>query len=187
MQKLSNNIKLLNKLLKNGINIIDPDTVYIEGKIKIGEGTIVYPNVYLIDSIIGINCIIGPTVQIVESKIGKDVYVGFTAQIKRSRIGDGVHMAHHGYLGDAIVGKNVNVGAGFIICNYDGKEKHQTIIEDDVFLGSNSTVIAPNKIGRGCFIAAGSVIPANTHVGKNNLVISREKKIILKKINNSKI
>jgi bifunctional UDP-N-acetylglucosamine pyrophosphorylase/glucosamine-1-phosphate N-acetyltransferase len=122
-------------------------------------------------------------VEIVDSKIGDKAEILFTAQIKRCTIGLNFFMHHHSYIGDAKVGNNVNVGAGFIVCNYDGKDKHKTIIGDDVFLGSNSVVIAPNKIERGVFIAAGSVIPANTKTGKNNLIICREKEILIKKIN----
>jgi bifunctional UDP-N-acetylglucosamine pyrophosphorylase/glucosamine-1-phosphate N-acetyltransferase len=187
MQKLSNNKKLLIKLLKAGVDIIDPESVYIEGEVKVGALTTILPNVCLTDVIIGKNCIIGPVVQIVDSRIGNDVYIGFTAQIKRCIIKDGVHMAHHSYLGDSQVGKNANISAGAITCNYDGKNKHKTVIGENAFIGSNVCLIAPNKIGKGVFIAAGSVIPANTKTGENNLIICREKEMIIKKLKNNKI
>lgn len=182
MQRLSDNKKLLKKLDKAGVMIIDPDVVYVEGEIKIGQGTTVYPNVYLTDAIIGKDCKIGPVAEIADCKIGDNSSLLFGAQIKRSTVGPNFKMKHHGYIGDAKIGRNVNVGAGFIVCNSDGKNKHQTIIGDNVFLGSNSIVIAPNKIGAGCYIAANSTIRSNTTTGRNNLLICRESELVIKKL-----
>lgn len=181
MQKLSLNKKLLNKLIKSGVTIVDPEAAYVEGEIKIGKGTKIFPNTFLDSVKIGKNCAIGPVAQIIKSKIGDNNIVGFTAQIKRSTIGKGCHFHHHCYIGDTKMGNDVNIAAGVITCNYDGKEKYKTIIGDNVFIGSNVCLIAPLIVGKGSYIAAGSTIKANTKTGKDSLIICREKDLIIKK------
>jgi bifunctional UDP-N-acetylglucosamine pyrophosphorylase/glucosamine-1-phosphate N-acetyltransferase len=92
------------------------------------------------------------------SKIGRDVKVGNFVEFKKARIGAGTKVAHLSYIGDADIGANVNVGCGFITCNYDGERKWRTVVEDDVFIGSDSQTVAPVKIGRGAYIGSGSTI-----------------------------
>lgn len=181
MQKLSSNKELLKSLLAEGVKIIDPDAVYIKGEIKIGSGTTIYPQVFLTDSQIGKNCFIGPVAQIIDSSIGNDVRVGFTAQIKRSQLGNNIKMQHHSYLGDAQVKDNVNIAAGVITCNFDGKNKNRTVIGEGAFIGCNVNLVAPLVIGKGCFIAAGSTIKANINTGEDNLIICREKEMYIRK------
>lgn len=107
---------------------------------------------------IGKNCKIGPFARIREKVIlGDGVRIG-NPEIKNSIIGKNAKIPHFAYIGDAEIGENVNIGAGTVICNYDGKRKHKTIIEDGVFIGSNTTLIAPVKIGKNAYVAAGSTI-----------------------------
>lgn len=182
MQKLSQNKRLLLELQTSGVKIIDPDSVYIKENLKIGKGTVIYPQTFLTNAEIGENCTIGPVAQILNSALGDKCYVGFTAQIKRSKIGDNFKMHHHSYVGDARIGNFVNISAGAITCNYDGNAKSQTVIMDNVFIGSNVNLIAPIVIGKGCFIAAGSTLKSGIETGEGNLIICREKEIYIKKL-----
>jgi bifunctional N-acetylglucosamine-1-phosphate-uridyltransferase/glucosamine-1-phosphate-acetyltransferase GlmU-like protein len=130
------------KHLLNGVNITDPYNVYIDAQVEIGAGTKIGPGVVLRG----------------ETKIGKNCRVTNFVEIKKSTIGDGTKISHMSYIGDATIGKNCNIGCGVIFCNYDGKQKHQTTIGDNAFVGSNSNLVAPLVIGENAFIAAGSTI-----------------------------
>ena len=99
--------------------------------------------------------------------------IGNFVEIKKSKIGEGSKANHHAYLGDANIGKKVNVGAGTITCNYDGKLKHKTKIDDGSFIGTNSSLVAPLKIGKKAYVAAGSVI--TTDVPSDALAFGRSK------------
>jgi bifunctional UDP-N-acetylglucosamine pyrophosphorylase/glucosamine-1-phosphate N-acetyltransferase len=92
------------------------------------------------------------------SRVGEGAHVGNFVELKKTSLGRGAKAGHLAYLGDATIGDRVNVGAGVITCNYDGVTKHQTIIEDDVFVGSDSQLVAPVTIGRGAYVAAGSSV-----------------------------
>ena len=111
--------------------------------------------------------------------IGKSVKVGNFVEIKKSNIGDFSKINHLTYVGDTVMGKNCNIGAGTITCNYDGKAKHKTVIGNNVFIGSNCALVAPIKIKNNAFIAAGSTISNN--VGENDFSIARAKQKIVKK------
>ena len=148
----------------------------IKGKSSIGSGSIIEPNSVITDSVIGNsvhikpscvmqdasvgdNAVVGPFAHLrPHANLGEDVKVGNYVEIKKSTIGKGSKVSHLTYIGDAIVGEGVNVGAGTITCNYDGKNKHQTIIEDGVFIGSNTALVAPVRIGKKALIGAGSTI-----------------------------
>jgi bifunctional UDP-N-acetylglucosamine pyrophosphorylase/glucosamine-1-phosphate N-acetyltransferase len=105
------------------------------------------------------------------SLIGSRARIGNFVEVKKSTIGEGSKANHLAYIGDATVGRDVNIGAGVIICNYDGYDKHPTVIEDNVFVGSDSQLVAPVKIGRGALVAAGSTITGD--VPADALAISR--------------
>ncbi len=157
--------------------------VTLEGNTRIGSGSVIRPGARIENSIIGSNvevldsCLItdssvgnqttvGPFARIREhSVIGEKCRVGNFVEIKKSSLGSGTKAAHLAYLGDATIGQNVNIGAGVITCNYDGTHKHATIIEDDVFVGTDSQLIAPVTIGRGAYVAAGSSITDNVPAG----------------------
>ena len=132
---------------------------------------------YLLDS----NSSIGPNARIRPiSTIGKNVKIGNYVEIKNSKIGNKSSVSHLSYIGDSYIGKNVNIGAGTITCNYDGKKKNKTIIRDNVFVGSNSSLIAPIKIESNTTIGAGSVITQN--IPSKSLAIERSKLKIVRKL-----
>jgi bifunctional UDP-N-acetylglucosamine pyrophosphorylase/glucosamine-1-phosphate N-acetyltransferase len=170
--------------------------VYLEGNTRVGKGCTIYPNVRVQDSTIGDEAIIrdstliedsvvkkrafiGPFARIRPgSYIGEDARIGNFVEVKQSIIGSGTKAGHLSYLGDAKIGNNVNIGAGMITCNYDGYKKCITVIEDDVFVGSDSQLIAPVKIGKGAFIGAGSTITQD--VPSMALALSRVKQLNIK-------
>ena len=134
---------------------------------------------------IGHNCLIGPSARIrPKTIIANNVKIGNFVEVKNSQIGENSSVAHLSYIGDTTIGKKVNIGAGTITCNYDGKNKNKTFIDDNSFIGSNSSLIAPIKIGKNVTIAAGSVIDKN--VKSSNLAIERSKLLILSKKRRSK-
>ncbi|AIY86830.1 MULTISPECIES: bifunctional UDP-N-acetylglucosamine diphosphorylase/glucosamine-1-phosphate N-acetyltransferase GlmU [unclassified Thermotoga] len=154
--------------------VIHPMT-FIEGRTRVGENCEIGPMTRIVDCEIGNNvkitrseCFksvieddvsVGPFARLREGTIlKKSSKIGNFVEIKKSTIGEGTKAQHLSYIGDAFVGKNVNVGAGTITCNYDGKKKNPTFIEDGAFIGSNSSLVAPVRIGEGALIGAGSVI-----------------------------
>ncbi|ATP38611.1 bifunctional UDP-N-acetylglucosamine diphosphorylase/glucosamine-1-phosphate N-acetyltransferase GlmU [Solibacillus sp. R5-41] len=149
--------------------------VIIEGKTVIGEDCHIGPNSHIVQSIIGnstkihssvvLNSRVGDETSVgpfahlrPDSSLGNHVKIGNFVEVKKSTLGDDTKVSHLSYIGDAEIGNNVNVGCGSITVNYDGKNKFKTIIEDDVFVGCNSNLVAPVKLGKGSFIAAGSTI-----------------------------
>lgn len=167
---------------------IYPD-VFLEGKTKIGRGCAIYPNVRIIDSVVKdgavikdstviegsvimAGAVVGPFAHIRPgSEIGAGAKIGNFVEVKKSTIGRRTKASHLSYLGDASIGNDVNIGAGTITCNYDGKEKHGTTIEDRVFVGSDTQFIAPVRVGRGAYIGAGSTITKS--VPPKALAVSR--------------
>ena len=142
----------------------------------IAEGTQIAPYSHIDDSVIGADCHIGPYARLRPgSKLHNDVHVGNFVEVKNSEIGFKSKANHLSYIGDANIGERVNVGAGTITCNYDGANKFRTIIEDDVFIGSDTQLVAPVTIAKGSTIGAGSTITRNTPAGE--LTLSRSKQM----------
>jgi bifunctional UDP-N-acetylglucosamine pyrophosphorylase/glucosamine-1-phosphate N-acetyltransferase len=110
------------------------------------------------------------------SEIGENAHVGNFVEIKKTRMGKGSKANHLTYLGDAEIGDGVNIGAGTIICNYDGVHKHPTVIEDGVFVGSDSTLVAPVRIGKGAYVGAASCITED--VPADSLALARARQIV---------
>jgi bifunctional UDP-N-acetylglucosamine pyrophosphorylase/glucosamine-1-phosphate N-acetyltransferase len=172
--------------------ILHPN-VYLEGHTTIGSGCEIQCGVRIVNSALEDNvfvnsyCVItdshiargaklGPFAHIrPDSHVGEDAHIGNFVELKKTALGRGSKANHLAYLGDAVIGENVNVGAGTITCNYDGKKKHQTTIEDGAFIGSDSQLVAPVTIGKGAYVAAGSSITENVPAG--SLAISRGKQI----------
>ncbi len=141
------------------------------------EGGAFVESSYVLSSIVGSFSTVGPNAYIRPgSHIGSNCRIGNFVEIKNSEIGDGTKIAHLTYVGDAKVGSNCNLGCGVVIANYDGKNKHKTVIGDGAFIGSNCNLIAPIKIGDNAFVAAGSTI--TDAVPDNALAIARERQII---------
>jgi bifunctional UDP-N-acetylglucosamine pyrophosphorylase/glucosamine-1-phosphate N-acetyltransferase len=144
--------------------------------VKVETGTIIFPFSLIENADIGRNCRIGPFCRIRPgTSLANEVHIGNFVEVKNSSINTGSKANHLSYIGDTTVGKKVNVGAGTITCNYDGANKFQTIIEDNVFIGSDTQLIAPVKIAKGSTIGAGSTITRNTP--PEELTLSRTKQI----------
>lgn len=144
--------------------------------VKVAAGTLIAPFSLIEDAEIGKNCRIGPYARIRPGTLlASEVHIGNFVEVKNSSIAAGSKANHLSYIGDTIVGKNVNIGAGTITCNYDGANKHQTIIEDDVFIGSDSQLIAPVTVAKGATIGAGSTITKDTP--PESLTLSRAKQM----------
>lgn len=136
---------------------IGPNTVIRDA--EIGAGTQILPNCVIEETRIGAHCRIGPFARLRPgNRLADHVHVGNFVEIKQSEIGEGSKTNHLTYIGDATVGRGVNVGAGTITCNYDGANKHRTVIGDNAFIGSNAALVAPVVIGAGATVGAGSVI-----------------------------
>lgn len=126
---------------------------------EIGRGSLVYSHCVIDDAMIGANCRVGPFARVrPRTVMSEGAHIGNFVEVKNSRIGNKSKANHLSYVGDSDVGANVNIGAGTITCNYDGANKYRTIIEDDVFIGSDTQLVAPVKVGRGATIGAGTTI-----------------------------
>ncbi|MFQ3307708.1 MAG: bifunctional UDP-N-acetylglucosamine pyrophosphorylase/glucosamine-1-phosphate N-acetyltransferase [Candidatus Midichloriaceae bacterium] len=190
--------KITCDLLDNGVLLIKPETSYFSKNIMIERDVTIYPNVFIgngtklhtgvtIKSFSHIeqaeikkDSVIGPYARIRPNTIiGEDSKIGNFVEIKNSSIMNGVKMGHLSYVGDATIGENVNIGAGTIFCNYDGKKKHKSVVEENVFIGSNTSIISPVIIKKNSKIGAGSVITKD--IGEEELAIGRSKQINIKK------
>jgi len=141
---------------------------------KIGDHAEIKANTIIEDAVIGSHTTIGPFARIrPETEVGNSARIGNFVEIKKSSIDEGSKVPHLSYVGDSTIGKNVNIGAGVITCNYDGVNKHQTIIEDGVFVGSDTQLIAPVTVGENATIGAGSTITQD--VPSEKLTLSRKK------------
>ena len=198
--------KFRNYFLSLGVTLLDPDTNYFSHDTMIEKDVIIHPNVvigegvkikknaevfsfsHLTHCIVNENVKIGPFARIRgSSNIGKNSKIGNFVEVKKARLEKNVKINHLSYIGDSHIGSETNIGAGTITCNFDGYIKHDTIIGKNSFIGSNSTLIAPIKIGDNSTVAAGSVITEN--VQKNSLSIARNRQInkknkSIKKIDN---
>jgi bifunctional UDP-N-acetylglucosamine pyrophosphorylase/glucosamine-1-phosphate N-acetyltransferase len=154
-----------------GPNVVLRDVV-------IGADTVIHPNSVLEQSELGAGCVIGPYARVRPgSKLGANVHIGNFVELKKTQIADGSKANHLTYLGDAVIGKGVNVGAGTITCNYDGVNKSTTTIDDGAFIGSGNMLVAPVRIGKDATTGAGSTITKDAPDGQ--LTLSRGKQMTL--------
>ena len=171
--------------------VIEPN-VYLKGDTVIGENVtigfcteivnskiadnVVIKHSVITDSTIGEGTNVGPFAYVRPNcNVGKNVKIGDFVEIKNSNIDDGTKLAHLTCVGDADVGKNINFGCGTVVVNYDGKKKHRTIIEDNAFIGCNTNLVSPVKVGKNAYTAAGSTITED--VPENALAIARERQV----------
>ncbi len=185
-----NQENLRKKAIKSGVNLIAPETIFLSNDTKFGKNVTINPYV-----VIGKKVKIGNNVEIlsfshiegakIESKVTIGPYarirsgthlmpgvrIGNFVETKKSKIKSNSKVNHLSYIGDSEIGKNTNVGAGTITCNYDGVKKNKTIISDNVFIGSNSSLVAPVKINKKSIVGAGSVITKD--VKENSLALER--------------
>ncbi len=200
MKQLQTNklqILLRNKFLKSKVNMIAPDTIYFSKDTKIGKNVTIEPYVVIGSKVkIGNNVIIKSFSHLENCKIENKVEIGPYArirpgttlkegskignfvEIKKSTLGKKSKVNHLTYIGDTSIGKSVNVGAGTITCNYDGIKKYKTTIKDNVFIGSNSSLVAPITLAENSIVGAGSVITRN--VSKKSLALTRSQQLEVK-------
>ena len=163
--------------MKNGVTIEDTHNTYIYDDVEIGRDTVIHPNTTIKSgTTIGENCEIGPNSYIREGcHLANNVKVGSFVELKKAIIGEGTKVPHLSYMGDCEIGSKTNIGCGTITCNYDGANKHKTIIGDNAFVGSNVNFVAPIKVGNNVTIGAGSTITEDVPDG--SLAIARERQM----------
>jgi len=176
--------RIMERLMASGVTIQDPATTTIYPDVKIGRDTVIYPNTIIESDVrIGSGCHIGPFARLRGgTRIGDKSEVGNFVELVRSRIANSTKIKHHTYLGDATVGKNVNIGAGTITANYDGKNKNKTFIGDGAFVGVGAILIAPVKIGKKALVGAGAVILRGTVVRDGATVVGVPAKILRRRV-----
>ena len=189
--------KLRNQAMKMGVTIKAPETVFLSEDTKFGKNVVINPYVvigkktkignnveilpftHIENAILESNVNVGPFSRIRPgSVLSKGSRVGNFVEIKKSKIGINSKINHLSYVGDAKIGKNVNIGAGTITCNYDGKKKNKTNISDGAFIGSNTSLVAPIKIGKKAVVGAGSALTKN--VKNKSLALTRSSQIEIK-------
>jgi bifunctional UDP-N-acetylglucosamine pyrophosphorylase/glucosamine-1-phosphate N-acetyltransferase len=152
--------RIQQELMEHGVTIVDPENTWIDARAKIGQDTVIEPFVYIHGEVkIGRDCRIGPFAFLRHGTvIGDDVVLGVFTELKNASLADGVRARHHSYLGDAVIGRNVNVGAGSITANFDGENVNQTTVGDDCYIGSGAVLIAPLVLPSGANVGAGTVV-----------------------------
>ena len=157
--------RILNRLMDSGVTVVDPDNTYIDARAKIGKDTIIHPFTYISGRVtIGKSCSIGPFAYLRDGTVLEDdVVLGVFTEIKQSTLGFGSRVRHLSYIGDAQVGRKVNIGAGTIIANFDGAKVNQTVIDDNTYVASGSILVAPLHVPGNSQIAPGSVVNSRNH------------------------
>ena len=175
--------RILTRIMDSGVTVIDPDNTYIEHGVEIKKDTVIYPYTFIENNVkIGSNCSIGPFARLRPGTVvGDRVGIGNFVEIVRSSIGQETKIRHQCYIGDTVIGKNVNIGAGTIVANYDGSQKHKTVIEDNAFIGTGTILIAPVKVGKGAITGAGSVVTRNKNVPAGKTVAGIPARILAKR------
>ncbi len=193
-----NQEKLRNHAMKTGVTLKSPETVFLSNDTKFGKNVIINPYVvigkktkignnveifsftHIENASIGSNVNVGPFSRIRPGAfLSKGSRVGNFVEVKKSTVGKNSKINHLSYIGDSKIGKNVNIGAGTITCNYDGKRKNKTKISDGVFVGSNTALVAPIKIGKNAVVGAGSTLTRN--VKEKSLALTRSKQVEIRK------
>jgi len=192
-----NQEKLRNHAMKIGVTLISPETVFLSNDTKFGKNVVINPYVvigkktkignsveilpftHIENAILESNVNVGPFSRIRPgSFLSKGSRIGNFVEVKKSKLGKNSKVNHLSYIGDATIGKNVNIGAGTITCNYDGKRKNKTKILDGAFIGSNTSLIAPIKIGKKAVVGAGSALSKN--VKDKSLSFTRASQVVIK-------
>jgi bifunctional UDP-N-acetylglucosamine pyrophosphorylase/glucosamine-1-phosphate N-acetyltransferase len=165
--------RIQDRLMDEGVSIVDPRNTYIDGRAEIGRDSVIYPFSVITGNVqVGIGCKVGPFAHLRDGTILEDgVEVGAFVEVNRSTLGEGSKARHLAYLGDAKLGRSVNVGAGVITANFDGKDKHPSMIGDGAFLGSGSILVAPVNVGSNAVVGAGAVVTRNHDVLEGQTVI----------------
>lgn len=176
------NRRKIKELISGSVTVLDPATTFISPDAKIGKDTVIYPfTVIEKDVVIGKRCAIGPFCRLRPGTvIYDDVEIGNFVEVVRSTLRSRAKAKHLTYLGDAVVGKETNIGCGTITANYDGKRKSKTVIGDKVFVGSGTILVAPVKVGNGAMTGAGSVVLKNKNIPARAVVAGVPAKVLNK-------
>jgi bifunctional UDP-N-acetylglucosamine pyrophosphorylase/glucosamine-1-phosphate N-acetyltransferase len=152
--------RIQQELMENGVTIVDPDNTWIDARAQIGQDTVIEPFTYIHGEVkIGKGCRVGPFAYLRSGTVlENDVVLGVFTEVKNSTLADGVRTRHHSYIGDATVGRNVNIGAGSITANFDGEKISRTHIGNNCYIGSGSILVAPLELKDGSHISAGTVV-----------------------------
>jgi len=175
--------KINERLMRQGVSIVDPGSVFINYGVKIGVESVIYPFTVIEKNVkIGKRCSIGPFVHLREgTRVENDVLVGNFLEIARSSLAEKTLIKHFGYIGDARIGRKANIGAGVVTANFDGRRKYTTVIKEGAFIGSDTVLVAPVKVGRDAETGAGSVILKHKNVPDRSVVVGVPARILRKK------
>ncbi len=174
--------RITEELMDQGVAVIDPKTTFINCGVSVGAETTIYPFTFIESGVkIGKDCSVGPFCHLREGSVVKDgAKVGNFTEMVRSSIGEETLFKHFGYLGDTTVGKKVNIGAGTVIANYDGEKKNPTVIKDKCFIGCDTVIVAPAKIGKSVVTGAGAVVTKSSNIKDNSVVVGVPAKPLIK-------
>lgn len=178
-----------------GVTLIAPETVFLSADSRIGRDVVIEPHVvigpgvvvedgavihafsYLERARVGPGASVGPFARLRPgADLGRKAKVGNFVEIKNASLGEGAKVGHLTYLGDATIGREANIGAGTITCNYDGMAKHRTVVGEEAFIGSNSSLVAPVTVGKGAYVGSGSTVTANVPAG--SLAVARGRQVV---------
>ena len=175
--------RILKDLMAEGLTIVDPKTTYVDAGVVIGRDTIIRPFTVIENNVrIGRRCLIGPFCRLRPgTKIEDEAEIGNFTEVSRTQFGNGSLMKHFSFLGDAVVGSKVNIGAGTVTANYDGKNKNRTHIGNEAFIGSDSILVAPVKIGKRAMTGAGSVVTKGKVVPEGKIAVGVPARILGRK------
>jgi len=175
--------RVLERFLGEGVEILDPASAFIAPDVRIGAGTRVLPFTVIEGGVrVGRGCVVGPFARLRKGTVLEDgAIVGNFVEVKASRLGRGSRARHLAYLGDADLGRGVNVGAGTITCNYDGRRKSHTAVGDGAFLGSGTLLVAPVRVGKRAVTGAGAVVLAGRHVPPGATAVGVPARIVRRK------
>ncbi len=175
--------RILKNFMIHGVTIEDPATTYIAYNVKIGHDTVIRPATVIENDVsIGSRCQIGPFCRLRPgTRIADDVEIGNFTEVSRSQVGKSSLMKHFSFLGDAVVGSKVNIGAGVVTANFDGKTKNRTIISDQAFIGSDSILVAPVKVGKRAMTGAGSVVTKGKVIPDGKIAVGVPARILRRK------
>jgi len=175
--------RILKKFMAEGVTIVDPFTTYIETQVTIGQDTVVRPFTVIENNVtIGRRCLIGPFTHLRPgTRVADEVEIGNFAEVSRTHVGQRSIMKHFSFLGDARIGSQVNIGAGTVTANYDGKNKNKTYIANRAFIGSDSILIAPVHVGQKAITAAGSVVTKGTKIPAKTIAMGVPARLLKRK------
>jgi bifunctional UDP-N-acetylglucosamine pyrophosphorylase/glucosamine-1-phosphate N-acetyltransferase len=166
-------LEIVHNHMNNGVTIVDPTSTYIESRVTIGENSTIHPFTVIRSGVtVGANCQVGPFAHLANGAVLEDgAEIGNYVEVKRSTVGAGSKAKHLAYIGDATLGRKVNIGAGTITANYDGANKHRTTIHDNASTGSNSVLVAPVTLGARAKTGAGAVVTAGQEIADDEIYV----------------